>query len=176
MRGKIVLAIIFTFAILYGAYSVWYVSSLSPVDQRFNLNKQAVTTSIPEPALLPSNIGDFKRTALTPVAPDAQNQRLGSAEYEIPTGGTLRLTVSTVADPAKAAHDWPASVDVLPGCAAQWRNVVAHPEAKTPYAYGTCTAENNRYDEFVWLNNNWLIRVSAPNSGDLLQFANNYPF
>jgi hypothetical protein len=176
MRGKLVIGVIFLFATLYGLYSVWYVSTLSPIDQRFNMNKKAIPVDVPEPALLPSNIGDFRRLSFEAVAPDAQNQRSGRAVYGVPSGGEIHLTVSTVADPADLAKNWIAAANPLATCDLQARSIVPHPEAKYPYAYGTCSTQNNTYSEFVWLNNQWLIRVTAPNSGDLLQFANNYAF
>ncbi len=176
MRGKIVIGVLFVFAILFAAYSVWFVGSLSPVDQRFNLVRQALIADIPDPALLPVNIGDFHRLSFQAVTASANGQRTGSAVYDVPSGGQIQLTVNTVPDPRGVLADWTRASGAAANCPDAWRTIAAHGETQFPYVYAACTATGNTYHEMVWLNNNWLIRVTADSADILLQFANNYPF
>lgn len=161
--GKWIVALMGVAAALTLAVNVWFSNTQSPIDQRFNLRRQAIPKDVNVKLLLPEAIGDFKRQSITPVAVDASNKgdMVGSAAYADTDGKQI---VVMVRKPAAGQPDLAAVVD---------DSYRAHTDGALAYAYSEASTPT-----FIWLNSGWVIRISTTQgtSADLLQLVNLYPF
>src|SRR5215475_5193487 len=84
MRGKIVVIIFAVAAIAFAAYGAWFIFVPSPVDQRFNLARNAAPSTIAQAALMPDSLDDFKRVGdVTNPAPATSAGRYVNNSYVI---------------------------------------------------------------------------------------------
>ncbi len=168
MRGKLIVGIMLAGGIVMLGVYVWFFSSTSPIDERFNLERTPITPDTDAAWLLPERVGDFFRRSLTPVARDAQDQLQGSATYSQNGGQLIIVTVQSIA----GQHIQTAPLEALTDSSFK-----LHPEAKFPYGY-RASGEGSPGDTFIWVNGTWVFQASTPqaNSELLLEFVNGYPY
>jgi hypothetical protein len=164
MSGKIVVGIVAVLGLALLAYGLWFFGSKSPVDQRFNLKRQAIAAETPQAQLLPDRLGDFLRRSVTPISRTGDNQLAGSAAYSDADQKQIWLQVRSIDNPQSGAK----ALDAVKG------DFKFHKDAQYPYGYGTTPAGYT----FVWINGGWLIQAytSEADAETLLEFVNSYPF
>ena len=156
MRRKIVVIIFVAASVAFSAYAALYLFNRSPIDQRFNLARQAVP-SVGGSALLPRSLDEFQR----------------SGNVTSPAAGTSEAmyTVSSV-----KGQDAAQTADILgkPACQNASGSVISHAQnnSKILYSYSVC---QNTYT-FRWLNGDWLFSASGSDSEALLRFVNLYGY
>src|SRR5258708_33407091 len=156
MRGKIVVILFVAASVAFSAYAAWYLFNRSPIDQRFNLARQAVP-SVGGSALLPRSLDEFQR----------------SGNVTSPAAGTSEAmyTVSSV-----KGQDAAQTADILgkPACQNASGSVISHAQnnSKILYSYSVC---QNTYT-FRWINGDWLFSASRSDSEALLRFVNLYGY
>jgi len=156
MRRKIVVIIFVAASVAFSAYAALYLFNRSPIDQRFNLARQAVP-SVGGSALLPRSLDEFQR----------------SGNVTSPAAGTSEAmyTVSSV-----KGQDAAQTADILgkPACQNASGSVISHAQnnSKILYSYSVC---QNTYI-FRWINGDWLFSASGSDSEALLRFVNLYGY
>lgn len=179
MRGRLVVAIMLSSGLALLIFSLWFVSSHPPVDERFNLRRNPLEADAPGPMLLLEQIGEFKRESFQAVADGPDGQRQGSAVYRDAEGRHIRLEARTVADPAKDSPEarlrslYQTFDPNAPGA-----ELKLHWDRQTVFAYATLSGDLRPYHEFTWFNGRWVIRVFTAEADveALLRFANSCPF
>ncbi len=161
MRGKIVVGLIGLLALIGLIANIWFVTTRSPADQRFNLKRQHIVRDTALNLLLPERVGDFLRKSLTPIEADSSGDLQGSAAYADTDGKQILLSVR------KPGRGVPSLESLTNG---QYR---LHSDAEFPFGYSETYGS-----AFVWINGDWVIGASTAqaSSDALLQFANAYPF
>jgi hypothetical protein len=161
MRGKIVVGLIGLLALAGLIANLWYVSTRSPADQRFNLKRQHITKDTASRLLLPERVGDFARKSITAIEANASGDLEGSAAYADTDGKQIMLSVRK---PGRGAPNLESLTN------GQYR---LHADAEFPFGYSETYGP-----AFVWLNGDWVLGASTAQatSGELLQFVNAYPF
>jgi hypothetical protein len=164
VTGKIVVGVVVVLGLALLVFGLWFFGSRSPVDQRFNLRRQAISPDTPQPQLLPERLGEFLRTSLTPIARNADNRFEGTAAYSEGDHKRIWLNVRSIASQPSGASP----LDTVKG------DFTFHKDAQFPFGYGTT---QNGYT-FIWINDGWLIEAytSETDAETLLQFVNAYPF
>lgn len=179
MRGKYVVIAMLLGALALFLYSLWFVSTTSPVDQRFNVRREPLGDDTPGALILRQRAGDYLRQELLVDTLDSlSGSRHGSAEYLV-DGRLVRLEVQDY-------PEGPPSLDALfadfgaraGGNDAAGTAIRLYPEAQIPYGYGVYSAPTYIYYEFTWINGNWVLRASTREAGSeaLLRFANGYVY
>src|SRR5258708_32532986 len=93
MRGSVLVGILLAASAVFAVFAFWFLFSLTPADQRFNQQRNAVPDGGTLTEMLPDPMGDLAR--LTPqVAPDA-------AEV-VATSGDNGVRVSSSIKPHKS--------------------------------------------------------------------------
>ncbi len=184
MRGKIVVIVMILGGALMLAYSLWYVGSHSPIDQRFNMKRKSLPDNAPGPAILPMQAGDYSRSALEIDTLDTLDTpgvvRHGKATYLVEEK-PVQLEVKAIRGNKPTLNDL--FTDFATRAGAPSMNdggiaVTTHPEASLPYGFGAYLGPAYTYYEFTWINGNWIFRVSTREAGSesLLRFVNGYVF
>ena len=166
MRGKIVVVIFLIASAAFAVFAAWYLFNRSPIDQRFNLARQRVPSTITDTALLPRTLDEFRSAGS--VASDAAGSN--KANY-IDNDYLIEFAVTTVKD--QDAAQVIDSTLAKPNCQDGSGTVVSHHDSgKIPYSYSTCSGKYN----FQWLNGDWLFSASASDPEALLRFVNLYQY
>ncbi|HVO41944.1 MAG TPA: hypothetical protein VMT34_04950 [Aggregatilineales bacterium] len=178
MSGKVVVVVILLAAAGLLIFSLWYLGSKSPIDQRFALNRTPAPlngpTIVPDygaaDKLLPGAVGDFARFSEQPFNLSAL---MPHAEGVYGAGsGRIRLTIDRIPSGESASA---AVQAVLPKQNSS--TVIAHSDAKYPFAYVQPSGEGLQ-SQLIWANGAWLLTASAEDVDPevLLLFANSYPY
>ncbi|MBO9308602.1 MAG: hypothetical protein J7551_02330 [Chloroflexi bacterium] len=165
-------------AALLFIYSLWFVNTHSPVEERFNQRRRPLKADTPGYLILRERAGDYLRTALNLGTLDAtEGRRRGAAEYEV-EGKAVRLEVEYIPDAT------PTLEMVFEGFleranGTETASVLKRfPEARTPYYFAIFSGFTYTYYEFGWINGNWILRASSREAGQeaLLKFVNGYVY
>jgi len=182
MRGKIVVVVILLAGAVMFAYSLWFISSHTPVDERFNMQRTALPDGAPGPALLPERAGDYDRLTLAIDTLDAkQPPRHGNATYSV-EGQSVLLEVQLLPDGAPsmdaAFADFSKRAGIPSNDNGAGVTISRHETGKIHYGFGVYSGPRYIYYEFTWINGNWLMRASTRSAGSeaLLRFVNGYVF
>lgn len=178
MRGKIIVVFMLLGALALLLYSLWFVGSRSPVDERFNMRREALEPDAPGASLLREVVGDYVRTTLDVDTLDSDApDRHGSALYRV-EGHEVRLDVQRAAPGLHIEQLFVGFAARAGGDDAAGTLIRLHEEADTPYGYGVYSAPTYIYYEFTWRNGDWVLRASTRDAGSegLLRFVNNYNF
>jgi hypothetical protein len=168
MRGKIVVVVFVIASAAFALFAAWYLFNRSPVDQRFNLARQRVPSTITDTALLPRTLDEFQ-SAGNVVSDFAGTNK---ANY-IDNDYLVEFAVTTVKglDTVQVIN----STLAKPNCQDGSGNVISHHDSgKIPYSYSTCSGKYGY--NFQWLNGDWLFSASASDPEALLRFANLYTY
>ncbi len=165
MRGKIVVILFVAASVAFSAYAAWYLFNRSPIDQRFNLARQAVP-SVGGSALLPRSLDEFQRSGnVTSPAAGTSEATYTDNQYAVD------FAVSSV-----KGQDAAQTADILgkPACQNASGSVISHAQnnSKILYSYSVC---QNTYI-FRWINGDWLFSASGSDSEALLRFVNLYGY
>jgi hypothetical protein len=180
MRGKLVVMLMFFSAVVLFIYSLWFVNTNSPIDQRFNLRRANLPDDAPGGLILRQRAGDFERTDFLVDSLDTPGAaRHGSATYLDYEGKPIAFEAQLVKDGPPtlqgAFSDFAARAG---GSDAAGTAITLHPEARFPYGYGVYSATGYLYYEISWINGNWILRASTREAGSesLLRFVNGYGY
>ena len=162
MRGKIVVVLFVVVAVAFAAYGAWFIFSPSPVDQRFNLDRQIMPASIAQDSLLPTALDDFKRAGdvTSPVAGTSAVQYVNNS-----------YTINFAVAPSKGNE---AALN-KPTCQDASGEVITHTDSgHIPYSYSICPAQ--KLNSFQWINGDWLFTASGADPEAVLRFVNLYGY
>lgn len=171
MRGKLVIVGMVLLGVLFYAYSVWFLSNPSTVDQRFDMRREKLPADVPGAVLLRQKFGDHTRLSFVPVEPDAQGVLRGNAQYtELDDPNVLTLEVQQI-----TAAEIPTALQALDTQLQADGRTVLLDKGVTKYLFHKPVTGRATFN---WLNGQWLFRAYSSNDDDeaLLRFVNNYPF
>lgn len=174
MSGKITVGVLLLGAVGLLAFTLWFLRQSTPVDERFNLKRDSLTDDAAGPYVLISEAGDFTRQSFNPIPDGSGNDRHGSATYTDADSQPVHFEAQLVKDGTPRAQ---LEGLTLPTAATN-STTKAHFDAQTPFFYRTYQLSGTTYQEFAWINNNWLLRASmqAADPEPLLRFVDGYPF
>jgi hypothetical protein len=179
MRGKYIVILMLLGAAALLAYSLWFVNSRSPVDERFNMRREPLEADAPGAALLRELVGDYVRTSLDVGTLDSDAPiRRGSAHYDV-EGHDVMLEVQSAPEIGPGAEQlFVDFAERAGGDDAAGTVIRLHDDALMPYGYGVYSGPTSIYYEFAWRNGDWVLRASTRDAGSegLLRFVNNYNF
>jgi hypothetical protein len=175
MQGKLVVIVVLLMGVVVGVAGVRYAFDPAPVWERFDQRRDPLTPDISGPKLLFEQTNDFRRVEFTPVEPDAQGLRRGSATYKEVNIRPVTLLVQQVApgqdlsEFRRLARQFERDMDVS--------RLAVYEDALVPYLYVVYAQQGRAVYEFVWVNDGWLFRAYADETDPetLLRFVNSYP-
>jgi hypothetical protein len=176
--GSIFVILMFVGAALLFAYSLWFISAHSPVEERFNQRRRPLTADTAGYLILRERAGDYLRTALDVDTLDAlEGRRHGVADYEV-EGKPVRLEVEYIPDGIPTLDQVFSGFLERANGTDTGSTLKRFPEARTPYYFAVYSGFTYTYYEFGWINGNWILRVSSREAGQetLLKFANGYVY
>lgn len=176
--GSFFVILMFIGAALLFVYSLWFVNTHSPVEERFNQRRRPLEADTAGYLILRERAGDYLRTALNVDTLDAtEGRRHGVAEYEV-EGKTVRLEVEYIPD-STPTLDMVFEGFLERANGTDTASVLKRfPEARTPYYFAVFSGFTYTYYEFGWINGNWILRASSREAGQesLLKFVNGYVY
>ncbi len=176
--GSLFVIVMFIGAALLFAYSLWFINTHSPVEERFNQRRRPLAADTAGYYILRERAGDYLRTALTVDTLDATaGRRHGIAEYDV-EGKTVRLEVEFIPDATPTLDTVFSGFFERSGGTDTATVLKRFPEARTPYYFAVFSGFTYTYYEFGWINGNWILRASTQDAGQeaLLKFANGYVY
>src|SRR5258708_5053314 len=175
MRGSVLVGILLAASAIFALFAFWFLFNLTPADQRFNQQRNAVPAGVTLTEMLPDPMGDFAR--LTPqVAPDASEV---AATY-----GDTNVRVNITIKPLKGQNQQQeiASNLAVPHCKKATDNpsTTSHLDGKVPFVYTECASDaliggGDATYNFTWLDNDYLFSADSTDPEVLLRFVNAYP-
>ncbi|PJF35383.1 MAG: hypothetical protein CUN49_10830 [Candidatus Thermofonsia Clade 1 bacterium] len=176
--GSFFVILMFIGAALLFIYSLWFVNTHSPVEERFNQRRRPLEADTPGYLILRERAGDYLRTALNVDTLDAaEGRRHGVAEYNV-EGKTVRLEVEYIPDQTPTLDMVFAGFLERADGTDTGSVLKRFPEARTPYYFAVFSGFTYTYYEFGWINGNWILRASSREAGQeaLLRFVNGYVY
>ncbi|PJF31783.1 MAG: hypothetical protein CUN51_02245 [Candidatus Thermofonsia Clade 1 bacterium] len=176
--GSLFVIFMFIGAALLFAYSLWFVNTHSPVEERFNQRRRPLAADAAGPIILRERAGDYMRIALNVDTLDAtEGRRHGIADYDV-DGKTVRLEVEYIPDATPTLDMVFAGFFERSGGTDTASVLKRFPEARTPYYFAVFSGFTYTYYEFGWINGNWILRASTRDAGQeaLLRFVNGYVY
>ncbi len=176
--GSIFVILMFVGAALLFAYSLWFISAHSPVEERFNQRRRPLAADTAGYLILRERAGDYLRTALDVDTLDAlEGRRHGVADYEV-EGKPVRLEVEYIPDGTPTLDQVFSGFLERANGTDTGSTLKRFPEARTPYYFAVYSGFTYTYYEFGWINGNWILRASSREAGQetLLKFANGYVY
>lgn len=180
MRGKLVVIAMILAAFALLAYSLWYMNTNSPIDERFNLRREPLADDAPGALLLRQQAGDFIRADFDADSLDAKGEtRHGTATYLDHLGKPIQFEARLVKGTQPTIRTAFADFSIRAGGSDAAGTVIKlHPEARFPYGYAVYSAPTYIHYEIAWINGGWLLRAWTREAGSesLLRFVNGYGY
>jgi len=175
MSGKTLVIFLLAVSGVFAAVAFWFLFSLTPADQRFNQQRNAVPPGTTLTEMLPDMLDDFSRLT-PPVAPQAAEV---AATY-----GNENFRVNITIKPLNSQDPQQEIKDNLtePSCKVPGDDpsTTTHLDGKVAFIYTECASDaligggDSTYI-FTWLDDNYLFSADAGDPEGLLRFVNAYP-
>jgi hypothetical protein len=149
-----------------------------PIDRRFSLNRTSLQNNVLDDTLFPRRIGDFEQDHVAEnINFKEGNTQWKHAQYKDANGRRIDLTIRIVNTDFKSVLD----ELFLLRCGHIKGSSIFHYDLNFPYRFGECSYEDFHEYNFMWINGEWLISVTAASTmasdiQNLLHFVNSYPY